>query len=59
MKNPTHCPWRNEHESYEQWMALKNAGSFGQTAEHFEKATENPAYALTGRPKWVSASGKM
>ena len=46
MKNPTHCPWRNEHESYEQWMALKNAGSFGQSAEHFENAAQDSAYVL-------------
>ena len=29
-------------------MALKNAGLFRQAAEHFEKAAQDPAYALKG-----------
>ena len=36
------------HESYEQAMALKNVGLFRQAAEHFEKAAQDPAYALKG-----------
>ena len=36
------------HESYEQGTALKNVGLFRQAAEHFEKAAQDPAYALKG-----------
>ena len=36
------------HESYERGTALKNAGLFRQAAEHFEKAAQDPAYALKG-----------
>ena len=36
------------HESYERAMALKNVGLFRQAAEHFEKAAQDPAYALKG-----------
>jgi tetratricopeptide (TPR) repeat protein len=36
------------HESYEQGSALKNVGLFRQAAEHFQKAAEDPAYALKG-----------
>jgi tetratricopeptide (TPR) repeat protein len=36
------------HESYERGSALKNAGLFRQAAEHFEKAAQDPAYALKG-----------
>ena len=35
-------------ESYEQATALKNVGLFRQAAEHFEKAAQDPAYALKG-----------
>ena len=35
-------------ESYEQGTALKNVGLFRQAAEHFEKAAQDPAYALKG-----------
>ena len=38
----------DEHESYERATALKNVGLFRQAAEHFEKAAQNPAYALKG-----------
>jgi tetratricopeptide (TPR) repeat protein len=34
------------HESYERGTALKNVGLFRQAAEHFEKAAQDPAYAL-------------
>ena len=36
------------HESYERGTALKNAGLFRQAAEHFERAAQDPAYALKG-----------
>jgi tetratricopeptide (TPR) repeat protein len=36
------------HESYERATALKNVGLFRQAAEHFEKAAQDPAYALKG-----------
>ena len=36
------------HESYERGTALKNAGLFRQAAEHFEKAAQDPRYALKG-----------
>ena len=38
----------NGHESYERATALKNVGLFRQAAEHFEKAAQDPAYALKG-----------
>jgi tetratricopeptide (TPR) repeat protein len=36
------------YESYERGTALKNVGLFRQAAEHFEKAAQDPAYALKG-----------
>ena len=36
------------HEAYERGTALKNVGLFRQAAEHFEKAAQDPAYALKG-----------
>ncbi len=36
------------HEAYEQGSALKNIGLFRQAAEHFQKAAQDPAYALKG-----------
>jgi tetratricopeptide (TPR) repeat protein len=36
------------YEAYERATALKNVGLFRQAAEHFEKAAEDPAYALKG-----------
>ena len=36
------------HEAYEQGSALKNVGLFRQAAEHFQKATQDPVYALKG-----------
>ena len=35
-------------EPYERGTALKNVGLFRQAAEHFEKAAQDPAYALKG-----------
>jgi tetratricopeptide (TPR) repeat protein len=35
-------------ESYERATALKNVGLFRQAVEHFEKAAQDPAYALKG-----------
>ena len=35
-------------EAYEQGMGLKTVGLFRQAAEHFEKAAQDPAYALKG-----------
>jgi tetratricopeptide (TPR) repeat protein len=35
-------------EAYERGMALKNVGLFRQAAAHFEKAAQDPAYALKG-----------
>jgi tetratricopeptide (TPR) repeat protein len=35
-------------DSYERGTALKNVGLFRQAAEHFEKAAQDPAYALKG-----------
>jgi tetratricopeptide (TPR) repeat protein len=34
------------HESYERATTLKNVGLFKQAAEHFEKAAQDPAFAL-------------
>ena len=36
------------HDSYERGTALKNVGLFRQATEHFEKAAQDPAYALKG-----------
>ena len=36
------------HESYERATTLKNVGLYRQAAEHFEKAAQDPAYALKG-----------
>lgn len=36
------------HDAYERGTALKNVGLFRQAAEHFEKAAQDPAYALKG-----------
>jgi tetratricopeptide (TPR) repeat protein len=36
------------HEAYEQGSALKNVGLFKQAAEHFQKAAQDPVYALKG-----------
>src|SRR5512141_1814907 len=38
----------NGQEAYEQGLVLKNVGLFRQAAEHFEKAAQDPAYALRG-----------
>jgi tetratricopeptide (TPR) repeat protein len=35
-------------EAYERGTALKNVGLFRQAAEHFEKAAQDPAYAMKG-----------
>ena len=35
-------------EAYERGTTLKNVGLFKQAAEHFEKAAQDPAYALKG-----------
>jgi tetratricopeptide (TPR) repeat protein len=35
-------------EAYERGTAVKNVGLFRQAAEHFEKAAQDPAYALKG-----------
>ena len=35
-------------EAYEQGMGLKTVGLFRQAVEHFEKAAQDPAYALKG-----------
>jgi tetratricopeptide (TPR) repeat protein len=36
------------HDSYERGTALKNVGLFKRAAEHFEKAAQDPAYAMKG-----------
>ena len=38
----------NGQEAYERGTTLKNVGLFRQAAEHFEKAAQDPAYALKG-----------
>jgi len=43
---PTDIP--DGHDSYERAATLKNVGLFRQAAEHFEKAAQDPAYALKG-----------
>ena len=35
-------------DAYERGTALKNVGLFRQATEHFEKAAQDPAYALKG-----------
>lgn len=52
----------NGHESYERGTALKNVGLFRQAAEHFEKAAQDPAYALKGFAQMglsLKKSGKL
>ena len=39
---------RTDRNAYERGTALKNVGLFRQAAEHFEKAAQDPAYALKG-----------
>ena len=49
-------------ESYERGMTLKNVGLFRQAAEHFEKAAQDPAYALKGFAQMgfsLKQSGKL
>ena len=36
------------HEAFERGTVLKNVGLFKQAAEYFEKAAQDPAYALKG-----------
>jgi tetratricopeptide (TPR) repeat protein len=43
---PTEVP--DGGESYERATTLKNVGLFKQAVEHFEKAAQDPAYALKG-----------
>ena len=53
---------RDGQEACEEGMALKNAGLFRQTAEHFKKAEQDPAYALKGLVQMVlrlKKSGKQ
>ena len=38
----------NGQESYERGVTLKSVGLFRQAAEHFEKAAQDPVYALKG-----------
>jgi tetratricopeptide (TPR) repeat protein len=50
------------HDAYEQGSALKNVGLFRQAAEHFEKAAQDPAYALKGLAQMglcLKQSGKL
>jgi tetratricopeptide (TPR) repeat protein len=50
------------YESYERGTALKNVGLFRQAAEHFEKAAQDPAYALKGFAQMglsLKKSGKL
>ena len=49
-------------EAYERGMALKNVGLFRQAAGHFEKAAQDPAYALKGFAQMglsLKKSGKL
>ena len=49
-------------ESYERGTALKDVGLFRQAAEHFEKAAQDPAYALKGFAQMglsLKQSGKL
>jgi tetratricopeptide (TPR) repeat protein len=49
-------------ESYERGTALKNVGLFKQAAEHFEKAAQDPIYALRGFAQMglcLKKSGKL
>lgn len=47
-ETPASAGTSDGHESYERGTALKNAGLFRQAAEHFEKAAQDPLYALKG-----------
>ena len=52
----------NGQESYERGTTLKNVGLFRQAAEHFEKAAQDPAYALKGFAQMgfsLKQSGKL
>jgi tetratricopeptide (TPR) repeat protein len=47
-KPPASTEIPDGQESYERAMTLKNVGLFRQAAEHFEQASQDPAYALKG-----------
>ena len=52
----------NGLEAYERGTTLKNVGLFRQAAEHFEKAAQDPAYALKGFAQMgfsLKQSGKL
>jgi tetratricopeptide (TPR) repeat protein len=52
----------NGQEAYERGTTLKNVGLFSQAAEHFEKAAQDPAYALKGFAQMgfsLKQSGKL
>ena len=52
----------NGQEAYERGTTLKNVGLFRQAAEHFEKAAQDPAYALKGFAQMgfsLKQSGKL
>lgn len=52
----------NGQEAYERGMTLRNVGLFRQAAEHFEKAAQDPAYALKGFAQMgfsLKQSGKL
>ncbi len=52
----------NGQEAYERGTTLKNVGLFKEAAEHFEKAAQDPAYALKGFAQMcfsLKQSGKL
>jgi tetratricopeptide (TPR) repeat protein len=61
-KPPASTETPNGQEAYERGTTLKNVGLFRQAAEHFEKAAQDPAYALKGFAQMgfsLKQSGKL
>ncbi len=62
LESTTSTETPNGQESYERGTTLKNVGLFRQAAEHFEKAAQDPAYALKGFAQMgfsLKQSGKL
>ena len=62
LKPPASTETPNGQEAYERGTTLKNVGLFRQAAGHFEKAAQDPAYALKGFAQMgfsLKQSGKL
>lgn len=47
-REPVNAEGSLAHEAFERGTALKRAGLFNQAAAHFERAAQDPAYAVRG-----------